>query len=346
MAARRSISKSLVNLIEVGGHESDRYLRTASLILVAGGWDGTHYLASAELFDPLTGSFRATGSMPAPVGGQTATLLHDGRVLIGGGFNGESNQRTASALLCDPKTGTFTATGAMRVARSNHSAILLSDGRVLIIGGYGTDYLASAEVYDPATGTFSQSGSMSPSLWSPVAALLPSGDVLVVSNGSPANPGPASAELFDPETGAFSPTGSMVACWASAAIVLRDGRVLITGETAISTGTAPAGLPSAEIYDPRTGTFKLNESPPPAVAETTALLASGQVLVQGAHQSVCLFDPGTGSFKAGGTMTMVRMAPTTTLLQDGRVLVAGGSGPSSGGDTPGPVLNSAELYTP
>lgn len=317
-------------------------------VLVVGGRDDTSYLSSAELFDPHTDNFRATGSLPTTVGGQTATLLSDGRVLIAGGFHGESNERTAVALLYDLKTGTFTATGAMLVARSNHSAILLSDGRVLIVGGFGTDYLSSAEVYEPATGTFSQAGSMNASLWNPVATLLPTGDVLVVSSGSPAKPGPASAELFDPKTNTFRPTSSMIAGWASSATVLRDGRVLVTGETATPIGTVPTGLPSAEIYDPNTGMFTLVGSPP-AISETPALLADGHVLLLGsldAKQSACLFDPTTDSFGAGVTMTVTRGAPTVVLLKDRRVLVAGGNGPSAGGDTPGPVLNSAELYTP
>ena len=42
-------------------------------------------LASAEIFDPRTGKFSATGSMSEPMIGATATLLQDGRVLIIGG---------------------------------------------------------------------------------------------------------------------------------------------------------------------------------------------------------------------------------------------------------------------
>jgi hypothetical protein len=56
---------------------------------VAGGSDGTgKILASAELYDPNTGSFSPAGSMTTARYGQMATPLLDGRVFIAGGLDG------------------------------------------------------------------------------------------------------------------------------------------------------------------------------------------------------------------------------------------------------------------
>ena len=54
-------------------------------VLVIGGDDGTVPLATAEVYDPVAGTFAPTGSMGAARAAHTATLLNDGHVLVVGG---------------------------------------------------------------------------------------------------------------------------------------------------------------------------------------------------------------------------------------------------------------------
>jgi len=139
-------------------------LLSDSRVLMAGGWTGTEAnsglqttIASAELYDPKTGTFSPTGSMTTDRSGHTATALPDGRVLVAGGED-DSGASLASAELFDPRTGTFDTAGSMSTSRDGHTATLLSDGRVLIAGGIVRPpwepidvrtVLASAEVYQP-----------------------------------------------------------------------------------------------------------------------------------------------------------------------------------------------------
>ncbi len=229
-------------------------------VLIAGGNDSRrHAVASAELYDPKTGTFSPTGSMAIARGYHTATLLADGRVLIAGGDPaawGSVGPPHHSAELYDPKTGTFTATGSLMTGgRAYHVATLLADGRVLITGGSDANGdLASAEMYDPKTGTFSPTGSMTAARHrTTTATLLADGRVLVAGGGGDyANlKFLASAELYDPKTDTFTaPARWPTRAPTHGATLLADGRVLVTGGYGVQ-----APLPSAELYDPTTGTF-------------------------------------------------------------------------------------------
>jgi hypothetical protein len=68
----------------------------SGLVLVAGGQDANGQgVAAAEVWDPIDGTFSATGSLLAGRGQQTATLLKNGEVLITGGTDGDSTLATA-----------------------------------------------------------------------------------------------------------------------------------------------------------------------------------------------------------------------------------------------------------
>jgi hypothetical protein len=349
-AKKGSTLMNVTSFVLTGSLNAARDGHTATLlnngsVLVAGGsyWDDDNdsyiYLASAELYNPATGTFTPTGSMNTARSDHTATLLSDGRVLIAGGSS--NNALVASAELYDPATGTFTPTGSLNTARNDHTATLLKNGMVLVAGGCcdsSGNELASAELYDPPSGTFTYAiGTMNTARASQTATLLNNGRVLIAGGfDSSFNP-LASAELYDPATGTFSYTGTMNTArgWQTATL-LNNGRVLMAGGW--QTGTA-------ELYDPTTGTFSPTGSLNMArFLHTATLLNNGMVLAAGGGvgtASAELYDPATGTFTYTGSMNYVRDSHTATLLNNGRVLMAGGSYEYFGFP-----LASAELYLP
>ena len=293
------------------------------------------------------GDLGSTGSMSIGRIGDTATLLSEGRVLITGGYDG---QYLASAEIYDPKTRAFSPTGSMGTTRSAQTATLLANGEVLIAGGEGTDgYLSSAELYDPKTGTFSPAGRMVTGGAGQTATLLADGRVLLAGGFDESGDPSASAELYDPNTGTFSPTGALtVARQGQTATLLPDGQVLIVG------GMSKSGyLASAELYDPKIGTFSPTGTMTAARQYHTAtVLSNGQVLVAGGGNylgegwsvltSAELYDSKTGTFSPTGPLSTARENATSTLLSDGRVLIAGGDDNYNATS----ILASAELYDP
>jgi WD40 repeat protein len=172
-------------------------------VLVAGGSDGsTVYLSSAELYDPSTGMWSATGSMGAARYGHSITLLPNGKVLVVGGYDGTNE--LSSAEIYDLATGTWSAAGSTTDARFWHTATLLPQGKVLVTGGFkepytigSSDSLSSAELYDPATNTWSMTGSMRDARTIHTATLLPDGRIMV-AGGFGLTGYHATSELFYP----------------------------------------------------------------------------------------------------------------------------------------------------
>ncbi|MFH0902970.1 MAG: kelch repeat-containing protein, partial [Pseudomonadota bacterium] len=145
----------------------------------------------------------------------------------------------------------------------------------------------------------------------------------------------------------------MVARQKHTATRLRNDKVLLAG------GVFNGLLSSSEMYDPVVGVFVVAGAMTTArLDHAAALLPDGKVLVSGGHEddgsylsSVELFYPDTNtwkteqylpaarSWKSVGSMSESRSSHTATLLQNGKVLIAGGNN-SSG------YLASTELYDP
>ena len=271
-------------------------------VLIVGGVRNAGFrseLASAEIYDPATGAFHATGSMTTPREGHTATTLRDGRVLIvGGSANGV--QTVGSAEIYDPASGTFSRTGHLHQPRVAHVAALLGTGKVLIAGGgrggMPGGYISydTAEMYDPATASFTAvRAHMKSDRVGAAAVKLKDGRVLIVGGKSGrmmtsrlrniASLTPLStAEIYDPESGTFVKTGDMDAPhYLPTATMLDDGNVLVVGGWRIQ-GPIVVGMRDAEVYQPETNRFsRIGQTNIARLTNTATLLNDGEVLIAG-----------------------------------------------------------------
>jgi uncharacterized protein GlcG (DUF336 family) len=339
-------------------------------VLIVGGDDHAGVTDSAELFNPASGAISKVRGLTVPRTFHTATLLANGTVLIAGGSAiigpngiplpgatppGVSPLDTVEIYFPGSRrffVGFFT----MQTARALHTATAIMRGhKVLIAGGLNLagGVEASGEVYDSRTGLLSPTGAMASMRYGHAATLLKDGRVLITGGLDLSGNLLATAEIYDPASGLFTPTtGSMNHPRAfHTATLLSNGKVLIVGGSSTQSNFDK----SAELYDPASGSFTATATPTDDahIFHTATLLKTGRTLVVGGTTCCAsppsagplalvqaeLFSPGSASFAAssGGTV-QPRAFHSATMLQDGRVFIAGGE------DTSESPQLTAELY--
>ena len=195
------------------------------------------------------------------------------------------------------------------------------------------------------------------------ATLLPSGKILVAGGETtPAALGGSewvtnTAELYDPVTGVSTPTGSLLLPRVlHTATLLPNGKVLVAGgflgSDQIASGT--------ELYEPPTGTWRWAGSSGDfetrdwwAYPHTATLLTNGKVLLVGnvffypfrpPEARAVLYDAVTHTLSPTGNPQSARAGHTTTLLANGKVLIAGGARTTADFSTE--YFNGTEVYDP
>jgi len=334
MWALAAAAQSTGTFVPTGNMTIARQAHTATLlkdgrVLITGGVNASYGYAgsagSAELYDPSTGTFTATGNMTTNRAGHTATLLFDGRVLVSGEYTGDGTSE-----LYDPATGSFRQTGGNTDIHSSQVSNLLSNGKVLITGP------PSAEIYDPASASDVRLGTMDHGTG---AVVLGDGKVVIVGGGD--------VSLYDVTNDAFKLLASLSVPPINdqTATLLANGKVLISGGH--TSGLGWQTVDDSSLYDGRRQTVDATgRLPGSRTYHTSTLLPGGRVLIHGGYhvgsdaKEVRLvdaeeYDPTTGTFIPSGNSAWPRGAHTATLLRDGTVLIAGGA-----------LNTSAELYIP
>ncbi len=354
-----------------------RYSHTATKlsdgrVLVAGGYTGSTgaaaFVAAAEIYDPATNSWAATGSLAlartnhsasGPIATATigTTTVANGVLVAGGSIWNTTTNRgdvTPTAELYNPASGTWLSAASMITARYNHVAVLLGNGKVLAAGGM----TATSELWSPSTNTWAATKNsttaattqLSVDRTEAVAAVLPSGKVLVAGGYSTANyASESSCELYDPFAGTWAASGFMNARRAGHAGAMITGNKLLVsgGYQYFNWNGTTTWLASAETYDPVGGTWTaVGAMASKRRFHTLTTLANGKVLAVGgddtyfAATTAELYDPGTTAWTATASPKAAREYATATLLSPGnKVLIAGGTN-AYGGTS----VATAEIY--
>ncbi|MFF8731199.1 Kelch repeat-containing protein [Streptomyces sp. NPDC015171] len=234
-------------------------------------------------------------------------------------------------------------------APTSPSAVVLGDpyaDKALIAGGEDAarNALKDALLFDPAAGTWAPTGSLNVPRRLHSTTLLGNGQVMVAGGltgpfSLPLAP-VSSVEIYDPVSETWKVTGALhEARFAHAAILLGDGRVLVTGGLAPRDSVTDTALSSAEIYDPGTEEWTQvaamhdarSGHPLVPLGQNRVLAVGGMVVVgRGAYAALgyCeVYDPAlgpAGTWIPTGSLRIPRKGHQATRLADGSVLVTGG----------------------
>jgi M6 family metalloprotease-like protein len=307
------------------GHAAAR-LADGRVLVVGGG-------APPEVYDPAAGSWSRTGSATGSYLVPATVRLADGRELV----TGSTPFEAVNAEIYDADSDSWSVTGQMAHHRLAHSAVVLADGRVLVAGGAFYDLqgnvfdVLETELFDPQTETWSAAGAMADDRVAPGLVRLPDGRVLAT--------GGSAAEVFDPATLTWSAAaGPTFRREYHVTIRLSDGRILVVGGSPQANGEAPR---FGEIFDPSTGgwSFTATAMSTNRVGAAAVLLGSGRVLVTGGNDSrgrplasAEIYDPVTDSWTTVNATGEPRSAHRAIVLDDGSVLVTGGTATPWRGD--------------
>ena len=245
-------------------------------VLVAGGinasTNGCATLATAELYNPLTVTWTATGSMTTGRYSFVLVALPNGQVLAAGGTNCGGGGLT-SAELYNPSTGKWTATGSMTIGNETNWAVLFQNGEVFVLND---------NIYHPTTGSWTTASSDPIFAHAPVV-LLPNANVFAAGTIQ-------GDSIYSPSTNQWAnfppPPCTMIHqnCEGGGALLVTGNVLVAGGITQVPARPYPLSETNglASLLDPSTltwtttGTMKTSR-----VGETVTVLLNGQVLFAG-----------------------------------------------------------------
>lgn len=342
-------------------HHTATLLLDGRVLVVGGrGGDGLSTLASCELFDPKKNKWSTCAPLAIARSHHAATALDDGRLLVTGGTTHESVEgqnrfiALASVEVYDPKKNAWTTAAPMTDARNGHTATLLLDGTVLVVGGAREQrqHLTSVERFDPKTNTWKPERPLDVARWLHAAVRTSEGDVVVVggrSNAGQQGKGPgvsiADVEKFDVKSGTWQTLPPMSEPRQRTAVVAEaadGGVIVIGGQTATSsTNYAETWAPGLTEWKPFDNHLSMSLS-----SHTGTRLPSGDLVVIGGEPPNAVDTTRvqrwlieSKQWCLAGELADGRKLHTATLLNDGRVLVVGGT-------SSGLPERSAELWAP
>ncbi len=240
-------------------------------ILVFGGRNNNNDNASedpggsgktAAIYNTTTNSWSNAADMPTKRwnAATSAAVLHDGRVLIAGGKQAETNEGYLTSIdVYTPSSDTWETVANFSTAVCYSTVTTLLDGRVLIAGGETkpsgvTDRIKDCWIFDPDDNSLTKVASMKNEHSAHAATLLKDGRVLVVGGSSDTITRTKNVEVYDPKTDIWTARQMIPTLNGKVGMVLvtlDSGIVMMMGGNSGTDGSGGADTDSWYYYPER-----------------------------------------------------------------------------------------------
>lgn len=282
--------------------------------------------------------------LPTPRKSASIVLLKDGGALVSFGFDNKGVVAGAERL--DATLSKWTALPAP-LTGSDLGATVLDDGRVLVAGGHDRDSecMTDTAIFDPLKNTWTKSGKLpEPQVFG--GLLASAGKAFLL--GGLCNNSYYPLRVFDNGAWSNGPAGPVERIGARF-LVLRDGRILVSGGDPSEHATDAEGVKRLALFDPKKSEWRTGPAlKGPRTSHGVTQLPDGRVMLAGGEDkafheidSVELYDPWTNTVTETAPLPRALMHPKLATLPDGRVLAVGGWV-----NTPGRYVGEAWLWSP
>lgn|GEM_PF-3532249 len=327
------------------------------LVLTAGGWGGTQGMTDfAALWDPVSGTWRQTSPLLEQRAQPQGVLLTDGTILAVAGYNATTpgaditNYSVATVDRYNPHTEVWSSMEPTPAPVSLGVCALLPNGNVFLGGGgryesnrgiaeyYTSSYLLPTQPLQVAVRAHNP-------LFAGIVAGVPTanGRILVSRAAQCGLPPLADSLLVVDALESVPTTSPVVGTSAGGLVLMQDGGTLaLAGGSGGTGGVRTAVIDSNGLSTVYPGIQRARSG------YATITLPTGTVLVLGGSDSsgtvvlddVIAWSPLEQRWTSRRALPTPRTHATATLLEDGRVLVVGGS------NTVGQALATTDLYDP
>ena len=280
----------------------------------------------AEIYDPTAGAWTKVGSLNKERADPALVALQDGRGLVLGGTNSQS-QPYSSTKVFSPTDAKW-SDGPLMDRAGATQAVTLPDGSVLAVGK------ARAEILAKGSDTWRRTTAL-PSAFTPDGLVLLADGAVLATGETDDEPGIAKFQLL--EAGAAKWRG------IDDPVVLRPVIVALTDGSVLAFGDDEGGSHVVR-YDRGTDTWAdVAQMATGRIRSQITLLPDGRVLVAGGVEltseavdggysvtegapltSTEIYDPRADSWTAGPDLLEARQAGHAMTLSDGSVLTFGG----------------------